>query len=289
MIDAHERETTLVTTDTEIKQVVRERYAAAALTKGSCCGSQSGDGGAGPDLGLDMIKDAYRSVDGYLADADLGLGCGLPTRHAGIEPGDVVLDLGSGAGIDAFVARRIVGETGRVIGVDMTPEMIARARENAAKLGYGNVAFRLGEIENLPVEADTVDVVVSNCVLNLVPNKAQAFAEIFRVLRPGAHFCVSDIVASGELGEPIRNAAALHVGCIAGAIPLEEYLRLIKNAGFENVEVAETKTIELPDAVLVRHIDEPSIAAFRRSGVVLQSITVRARKPARLADNARAS
>jgi arsenite methyltransferase len=273
-----------VTTDTGIKQVVRERYASAARAKGSCCGPQSCDGGAGLDL--DMIGDAYRNVDGYMADADLGLGCGLPTQHAGIAPGDVVLDLGSGAGIDAFVARRIVGEAGRVIGVDMTPEMIARARENAAKLGYGNVEFRLGEIENLPVEAGTVDVVVSNCVLNLVPDKAQAFAEMFRVLRPGAHFCVSDIVATDELGEPIRKAAALHVGCVAGAIPLQEYLRLIEDAGFGNVEVAETKTVELPDAVLARHIDTPAIAAFRRSGVALKSVTVRANKPAPLGNDA---
>ena len=268
----------------EIKQVVRERYASAALAKSSCCGPRicgdSGNDVGGPDLGLDMVGDAYQAVEGYLPEADLGLGCGLPTQHAGIKEGDVVLDLGSGAGIDAFVARRIVGERGRVIGVDMTPEMIALARENAAKLGYGNVEFRLGEIEHLPVETGTVDVVVSNCVLNLVPNKARAFAEILRVLRPGAHFCVSDIVATGELSEPIRHAAALYVGCIAGALPRGLYLRLIEEAGFDNIEVAETKPIELPDDVLARHIDESQIAAFRRSTVSLQSITVRARKPA---------
>ena len=256
-----------MTADIEIKQVVRERYASAALAKSSCCGPRicgdSGNDVGGPDLGLDMIGDAYQAVDGYLPEADLGLGCGLPTQHAGIKEGDVVLDLGSGAGIDAFVARRIVGERGRVIGVDMTPEMIALARENAAKLGYGNVEFRLGEIEHLPVETGTVDVVVSNCVLNLVPNKARAFAEILRVLRPGAHFCVSDIVATGELSEPIRHAAALYVGCIAGALPRGHYLRLIEEAGFEDIEVAETKPIELPDDVLARHIDESQIAAFR--------------------------
>ena len=270
-----------MTADIEIKRAVRERYTSAALGKGSCCGSNiccnSGDGEA--DLGLDMVGDAYRAVDGYLPEADLGLGCGLPTQHAGIKEGDVVLDLGSGAGIDAFVARRIVGEQGKVIGVDMTPEMIALARENSAKLGYDNVEFRLGEIEHLPIETATVDVVVSNCVLNLVPNKARAFSEIFRVLRPGAHFCVSDIVATGELSEPIRQAAALYVGCIAGALPRGHYLRVIKEAGFEDVEVAETKPIELPDDVLYRHIDKSQIAAFRGSGVSLQSITVHARKP----------
>jgi arsenite methyltransferase len=272
-----------ITDDTEIKRLVRERYSSAALGKGSCCEPKiccdSGNDTGGPDLGLDMIGDAYQPIEGYVPEADLGLGCGLPTQHAGIKEGDVVLDLGSGAGIDAFVARRIVGEEGKVIGVDMTPEMIVLARENAKKLGYNNVEFRLGEIEYLPIETATVDVVVSNCVLNLVPNKARAFSEIFRVLRPAAHFCVSDVVATGELSEPIRHAAALYVGCIAGALPRGHYLRVIKEAGFENAEVAETKPIELPDDVLYRHIDKSQIAAFRGSGVSLQSITVRARKP----------
>jgi arsenite methyltransferase len=272
-----------ITDDTKIKQLVRERYSSAAVGKGSCCGPKtccgSGNDIGAPDLEINMIGDAYQSVDGYVPEADLGLGCGLPTQHAGIKEGDVVLDLGSGAGIDAFVARRIVGEQGRVIGVDMTPEMIALARKNAAKLGYDNVEFRLGEIEHLPIDTGSVDVVVSNCVLNLVPNKARAFSEIFRVLRPAAHFCVSDIVATGELSEPIRKAAALYAGCISGALPREQYLRVIQEAGFKNVEVAETKPIELPDNVLRNYLDKPQIAVFRASGVRLQSITVRARKP----------
>jgi ubiquinone/menaquinone biosynthesis C-methylase UbiE len=269
-----------VDTEAEIKRVVRERYASAAATSKRCCGATAGRGLAQPDLGLDMIGDAYKAVDGYVADADLGLGCGLPTQHAGIKPGDVVLDLGSGAGIDAFVARRIVGAQGRVIGVDMTPEMLARARENAAKLGYDNVEFRAGEIEALPVEDASIDVVVSNCVLNLVPNKAGAFAEIYRVLRAGAHFCVSDIVATGPLPEPIRKAAALYVGCVAGALPRDKYLRLIDEAGFAAIEVAETKSIDLPDEVLASHLDDARLAAFRSSGTTLQSITVRATKSA---------
>ena len=266
--------------ENEIKEVVRARYASAAVAKTGCCGPRSCGDAAGPDLGLNMIGDAYRSVDGYLADADLGLGCGLPTQHAGITAGDVVLDLGSGAGIDAFVARRIVGTSGRVIGVDMTPEMLARARDNAAKLGYDNVEFRFGEIEALPVEDAAIDVVVSNCVLNLVPDKARAFAEMFRVLRPGAHFCVSDIVATAALPEPIKNAAALYVGCIAGALPLGDYLRLIEEAGFKAIAVLESKPVELPDDVLARALSETEIAAFRRTGVGLQSVTVRATKPA---------
>jgi SAM-dependent methyltransferase len=266
-----------MTTETEIKRVVRERYASAAVAKTSCCGPTSCSETA--DLGLNMIGDAYSRVEGYVADADLGLGCGLPTQHAGIKAGDVVLDLGSGAGIDAFVARRIVGASGRVIGVDMTPEMLARARDNAAKLGYDNVEFRLGEIEALPVDDAAIDVVVSNCVLNLVPNKARAFAEIFRVLRPGAHFCVSDIVATGTLPEPIKNAAALYVGCIAGALSLGDYLRLIEEAGFAAIAVIESKPIALPDDVLAQALSAAEIAAFRQSGTQLQSITVRATKP----------
>ncbi|MBK8176076.1 MAG: arsenite methyltransferase [Rhodospirillales bacterium] len=265
--------------ETEIKQVVRERYAAAAVVRTSCCGSKSPAVASGPDLGLNIIGDAYHHVDGYLAEADLGVGCGVPTHHAGLKEGDVVLDLGSGAGIDVFVARRIVGEAGRVIGVDMTAEMIARARENAAKLGYENVEFRLGEIESLPVDSEAVDAVISNCVLNLVPNKARAFAEIFRVLRRGAHFCVADIVATGELPPPIREAAALYVGCIAGALPVSDYLRLIGMAGFEDIEVAEITPVDLPDDILAPHVEGPDIAAFRRSGVTVQSITVRATKP----------
>jgi ubiquinone/menaquinone biosynthesis C-methylase UbiE len=267
-------------TEADIKQVVRERYASAAATSKRCCGATAGKGLANPDLRLDMIGDAYKAVEGYVADADLGLGCGLPTQHAGLAPGQVVLDLGSGAGIDAFVARRIVGADGRVIGVDMTPEMLARAGENATKLGYENVEFRAGEIEALPVEDASIDVVVSNCVLNLVPDKARAFAEIFRVLRPGAHFCISDIVATGPLSEPIRKAAALYVGCVAGALPRGDYLRLIDEAGFEAIDVAETKSIDLPDDVLASHLDEAGLAAFRNSGTELESITVRGTKPA---------
>lgn len=269
-----------MSSDADIKSVVRERYAAAAVAKKSCCGGGAPDAAvAGADLGLNIIGDAYDGVAGYLADADLGLGCGLPTEHAGIAEGDVVVDLGSGAGIDAFIARNIVGETGQVIGIDMTPEMIARARVNAGKIGYANVEFRLGEIEALPVETGSVDVVVSNCVLNLVPDKARAFAEIFRVLRPGAHFCVSDIVATGELPEPIRKAAALYVGCVAGALQRDAYVDLIDKAGFVNVDVAETKPVDLPDEVLAAHLETAAIAAFRASGVALQSITVRGAKP----------
>jgi SAM-dependent methyltransferase len=266
----------MTATATEIKSLVRDRYGAIAEGAAQGCGcapSCCGDGGP------DMIGDAYADLAGYVADADLGLGCGVPTRHAGIKEGDVVLDLGSGAGIDAFVARRSVGEAGRVIGVDMTPAMIERARNNAAKLGYGNVEFRLGEIEHLPVAENSVDVVISNCVLNLVPDKPRAFAETLRVLKPGGHFCVSDIIATGTLPQGIRTAAALYVGCVAGAMAETDYLGVIGEAGFSEVRIVERKPIALPDEVLGEHLSEVELSAFRASGVELLSVTVLGTRP----------
>ncbi len=260
-----------------IREKVRAKYGAIARSTAGCCGPAKGccTGGS-----LDMIGDAYRAVEGHVAEADLGLGCGVPTRHAALRPGEVVLDLGSGAGNDCFVARHEVGPTGRVIGVDMTPEMIARARANATKLGYENVEFRLGEIEHLPVETGTVDCVLSNCVLNLVPDKASAFAEIARVLVPGGRMCVSDIVATGPLPEPVREAVGLYVGCVAGAIPQGDYVSLLRAAGLEDVRIVESRPIPLPDEALAPHLDAAGIAAFRASGVELRSVTVLARKPA---------
>jgi SAM-dependent methyltransferase len=265
-----------MTATTDIKSLVRARYGAIAEDAGQGCGCAPACCGDGA---LDMIGDAYTDLAGYVADADLGLGCGLPTRHAGIREGDVVLDLGSGAGIDAFVARQAVGEKGHVIGVDMTEAMVARARSNAAKLGYGNVEFRLGEIEQLPLENDAVDVVISNCVLNLVPDKAKAFAETWRVLRPGGHFCVSDIIATGTLPAGIRKAAALYVGCIAGAMPETDYLAAIRAAGFGDVRIVERKPIPLPDDVLREHLSGADLAAFRASGIGLLSVTALGTKP----------
>ena len=189
----------------QLRTSVRRKYAAIARSKPegsspSCCGDSQDSA-----VEYSMIGDEYDHVEGYVAEADLGLGCGLPVEHAGLKPGSVVLDLGSGAGLDAFVARHEVGAAGHVIGVDMTAEMIAKARENAARSGFDNVEFRLGEIEHLPVDASTVDVVISNCVLNLVPDKQQAFAEIIRVLKPGGHFCISDVVSSGTLPDWLKG------------------------------------------------------------------------------------
>lgn len=267
--------------DDEIRHLVRERYGAIAREGSSCCAPAGC--GCGPEMapdGLNVIGEAYGGVEGRLAEADLNLGCGVPTRHAALRPGETVLDLGSGAGNDVFIARHEVGPEGRVIGVDMTPDMVARARSNARKLGLANVEFRLGEIEHLPVEAGSVDVVISNCVLNLVPDKAAAFAEMFRVLRPGGRFCVSDIVATGELPAGVREAAGLYVGCIAGAMPEAAYLDLLAGTGFRHVRVAEAKPIALPDEVLAAHMDGARIAAFRSSGVTLRSVTVLGTKPA---------
>jgi arsenite methyltransferase len=268
-------------TDEETRALVRERYGAIAEASASCCGPASC--GCGEEMapdGLNVIGDAYAGVEGRLAEADLNLGCGVPTRHAALQPGETVLDLGSGAGNDAFIARHEVGAEGRVLGVDITPEMIAKARGNAAKLGYDNVEFREGPIEQLPVDSASVDAVISNCVLNLVRDKARAFAEMFRVLRPGGRFCVSDIVATGELPAPVREVAALYVGCVAGAMAEDSYLALLETTGFHDVRVAEAKPIPLSDEALSGSMSPADVAAFRASGVTLKSVTVLGTKPA---------
>jgi ubiquinone/menaquinone biosynthesis C-methylase UbiE len=258
-----------------IRALVREKYGEIARQETSCCGSSCGCGADN----IDMIGDAYRSVEGYLAEADLGLGCGVPTEHAGIGSGDTVLDLGAGAGIDAFVARRLVGEVGQVYGVDMTAEMVVKARANSEKLGYRNVEFRLGEIEHLPFEHGSIDVVISNCVLNLVPDKVRAFAEIYRVLRPGAHFCVSDIVASAALPEGIRNEAAFYVGCVAGAEPEADYLATIANAGFRDVRIVKSRRIDLPEEAMATALAAKDIASARDTDLHVKSVTVVGAKP----------
>jgi cyclopropane-fatty-acyl-phospholipid synthase len=261
----------------EIHALVREKYGALARKDASGCGCSCGS--ADEADSLDMIGDAYKSVDGYVAEADLGLGCGLPTEHANIKPGETVLDLGTGAGIDAFVARRLVGADGQVYGVDMTPDMVAKARANAEKLGYRNVEFRLGEIERLPFERGSIDLVISNCVLNLVPDKARAFAEIFRVLRPGARFCVSDIVASAPLPDGIRKAAALYVGCVAGAEPEADYLAIIRAAGFDDIRIVKSRRIDLPDDALAGILGTGELAAMREADLHIRSVTVVGIKP----------
>jgi SAM-dependent methyltransferase len=264
----------------ELKKIVKEKYtqvATGTTEENACCGTSCGCS-TGTDADISMAED-YSKLKGYDAGADLGLGCGLPTEFALIREGDVVLDLGSGAGNDAFVARSATGPTGKVIGVDMTEKMIERARKNVERLKYNNVEFRLGDIEQLPVNDDSVDVVVSNCVLNLVPNKEKAFSETFRVLKPGGHFSVSDIVLEGDLPGALRSSAEMYAGCISGAMQKEEYLRIVKETGFANITVQKEKRIGIPDEVLNVYLNDREKQEYKSGKIGIYSITVYAEKP----------
>ena len=260
-----------------IKTTVREKYAEIALQSketnaASCCG-------VGTPGTYTIMSESYAQLEGYNPDADLSLGCGLPTEFAHIEPGDTVVDLGSGAGNDCFVARAATGLEGKVIGIDFTPEMIHRARLNAEKLGFNNVEFRQGDIEDMPLNDNSVDVIVSNCVLNLVPDKQKVFAEISRVLRPGGHFSISDIVLVGELPDTLRQSAEMYAGCVSGAIEMDDYLGFIRAAGFENLQVQKQKPVLVPDHILLEYLSEEQLAVFLNSGIGIFSITVFAEKP----------
>jgi arsenite methyltransferase len=225
----------------EIKKAVREGYAKIAKQGSPCCAPANSCCG-GADLAQKITKNigySEEEIKTVPEGANLGLGCGNPLAFASLKEGEVVLDLGSGGGLDSFLAANIVGKKGRVIGVDMTPEMIERARENAREGGYRNVEFRLGEIENLPVADNHVDVVISNCVINLVPDKRRAFREVFRVLKPGGRLMISDLVLLKELPDVIKNSVAAYVGCIAGAIMRDEYLEAIKEVGFQEVRIVD--------------------------------------------------
>ena len=251
----------------KMKEIVKDKYAKiAGKEKGcSCCGGNED---------YSFVGESYQQIEGYVENADLGLGCGLPTEFAMIEEGNHVIDLGSGAGNDVFIARRLVGESGKVTGIDFTEEMIGKAEENLRKLNLYNIEFKLGEIENLPIENDSTDVVISNCVLNLVPDKEKAFQEIYRTLKPGGHFCVSDIVLKGELPALLRTEAELYAGCIAGAVNFEEYIRIVEKSGFKNVEVKKIREIEIPDAILGSILSPEKIAAYKSSGAGIFSLTV---------------
>jgi arsenite methyltransferase len=266
-------------TQEQLKDLVRQKYSEIALqdketNQSSCCGS-----GCCSTEVYNIMSDDYTQLEGYNPDADLGLGCGLPTQFAKIEKGNVVIDLGSGAGNDAFIARHETGETGKVIGIDFTPAMIERARKNAEARGFHNVEFRQGDIENMPVLANTADVIVSNCVLNLVPNKDGVIKEIYRVLKPGGHFSISDIVLEGDLPNEIKEAAEMYAGCVAGAIQKQVYLELIETNGFKNITIQKDKPIILPDDILSQYLSKEQLAAFKQSGTGIRSITVYAEKP----------
>jgi SAM-dependent methyltransferase len=270
-------------TEAEIKELVRQKYSEIALqdkqtNESSCCGS----GGCSTEV-YNIMTDNYSHLEGYNADADLGLGCGLPTQFAMIKKGDVVIDLGSGAGNDCFVARAETGESGKVIGIDFTEAMIAKARTNAENLGYNNVEFRYGDIEHIPVTTDSADVVVSNCVLNLVPNKNNVFKEIFRVLKPGGHFSISDVVLTGDLPQKIKNAAEMYAGCVSGAIQKETYLELIQINGFKNLQIQKEKAITIPDDLLLNYLNADEILEFKSGKTGIFSISIFAQKPADIA------
>lgn len=266
-------------TTEKLKEIVKQKYSEIALqdkedNQASCCGA----GGCSTEV-YNIMSDDYSGLDGYNPDADLGLGCGLPTQFAKIKPGNTVIDLGSGAGNDCFIARAETGDSGKVIGIDFTPAMLEKARANSEKRGFNNVEFRQGDIEHMPVSANTADVIVSNCVLNLVPNKDGVFRDILRVLKPGGHFSISDIVLIGQLPEALRKDAEMYAGCVSGAIQKDEYLELIKTNGFENISVQKQKPITLPDDILKNYLNDDELKAFRAGKTGIFSITAYAEKP----------
>lgn len=264
----------------QLKQIVKEKYSEIAEQSRdenavSCCGS----GGGCATIDEAIMAEDYTKLKGYVADADLGLGCGLPTEFAQIREGDVVVDLGSGAGNDAFVARSVTGPNGKVIGVDFTEKMVEKARINAEKLGLNNVEFRYGDIENMPISENVADVVVSNCVLNLVPDKAKAFAETFRILKPGGHFSVSDIVLKGELPEGLRASAEMYAGCVSGAIQQDDYLDVVKASGFTSIKLQKERKITIPDEILSVYLNNGELEKYTLGELGVYSITVYAEKP----------
>lgn len=253
-------------TEEPLVTIVKEKSADSDCCDADCCGDA-------------IMAEDYKTLEGYVADADLGLGCGLPTEFAQIKAGDTVIDLGSGAGNDCFVARAIAGETGKVLGVDFTEKMVEKAKSNAEKLGLDNVEFRLGDIEDLPVRDNFADVVVSNCVMNLVPDKVLAFSETYRVLKPGGHFSISDIVIKGQLPQAMQEDAEMYVGCVAGASPKEEYLKIIEDAGFQNRTIQKERKISLPDSLLEKYVSSEEIQQFKSGDSGIFSVTVYAEKP----------
>ena len=266
-------------TEEQLKEIVRKKYSEIAMqdkdtNMSSCCGA----GGCSTEV-YNIMSDDYSTMEGYHADADLGLGCGLPTQFANIKKGDVVIDLGSGAGNDCFIARHEAGDTGKVIGIDFTPAMIEKARSNAEARGYNNVEFRQGDIEHMPVTSNSANVIVSNCVLNLVPNKHGVFNEIYRVLKPGGHFSISDVVLVGALPEGLRKDAEMYAGCVAGAIQRQVYIELIEASGFEQITIQKEKPIIIPDDILINYLSNSEIEAFKLGQTGIFSITVFARKP----------
>jgi len=262
-----------------LKEIVKEKYSKIAnqskvKNETSCCGST----GCCGEIDYTVFSEKYDTLKGYNSEADLGLGCGLPTEFAAIKNGNHVLDLGSGAGNDCFVAHALVGKTGQVTGLDFTDVMIKKAIKNKEKLGFRNIDFIKGDIENMPFENQMFDVVISNCVLNLVPDKQKAFSEIFRVLKNGGHFCVSDVVIKGELPEKLKNDAEIYAGCVSGAITINEYLAVIEQNNFKNTHVQKEKKIDIPFEILLNYLSLDEIEEFKNNKIGIFSITVSADK-----------
>lgn len=256
----------------KLKEIVKQKYSDIALQgkeTDCCCGNTQ------QKEVYNIMSDDYSTLEGYNEDADLGLGCGLPTQYAGIKKGDTVIDLGSGAGNDCFIAQTEVGNEGKIIGIDFSEPMIEKAKANAEKRGIQNVSFRQGDIEDMPVSAGRADVVISNCVLNLLPSKDRIFHEIYRVLKTGGRFCISDVVLNGEIPDKLKQAAEMYVGCVSGAIPKNKYLQKIKEAGFAEITICKEKPIVIPDEILERYLNKDEINAFKTiNGNAIVSITV---------------
>lgn len=252
--------------DSEIKAYVKQRYGEIAQAAGSCgcgCGCECGPSATDAALQLGYSAEDLQSIPDA---SSMGLGCGNPVALASLREGDTVLDLGSGGGIDVFLAANRVGPNGRVIGVDMTDAMIAKATATAKQHGYANVEFRLGEIEQLPIDDDSVDVVLSNCVINLAPDKARVFTEAYRVLKPNGRILISDIVTEGTLPEPVRSSLAAWAGCVAGALEKQQYLDTIRNAGFQTVRIVSESTCSIESAPeLTGNITSVQVEAFKPS------------------------
>jgi SAM-dependent methyltransferase len=259
--------------DTEIKKEVKKKYGELVVKNESCCGPTN-TSCCGEVNEWSMTDDKYSELKGYNPDADLKLGCGMPTEFAGINEGDTVVDLGSGAGNDVFIARALTGENGKVIGLDFTEEMIGKARKNNEKMGYDNVSFVYGEIEDMPIEDNTADVVLSNCVMNLVPDKTKAFAEMYRITKPGGHFSVSDIVTGFPMPEKLQEQAALYAGCISGAVTKEEYIHIIEEAGYKNVRIDSEKEIKLPYGLIEKYLSDEEINEYKKKGKMVISVNV---------------
>lgn len=262
----------------DLKQLVKDKYGAIARKEQESCCESSCRGSSKEALDYSIMADDYTALKGYYQGADLKLGCGLPTEFAQIQPGQTVVDLGSGAGNDCFVARAETGEHGRVIGVDFTEDMVSKARVNAAKLGFDNVSFVQGDIEAIPLPDAAADVVVSNCVFNLVPDKNKAFAETYRILRPGGHFSISDIVLEGDLPKGLQTAASMYAGCVSGALQMDTYLEHIRQAGFTKLTIQKKKSIDLPDELLDQFLSPEEKERFSRETGIF-SITVYGEKP----------